>query len=76
MAWCLATEIVQVRVADLANSPAMRCDPRLDLNNFELQISYPRINHQFPNPLPGDENGYLADPDCAAASIPCAELPL
>jgi len=49
MAWCLATEIVQVRVADLANSPAMRCDPRLDLNNFAPQISYPRINHQFPN---------------------------
>ncbi len=47
MACGFATESVQVRVADLANSPAIRCDPRLDLNNFEPQISYPRINHQF-----------------------------
>jgi len=47
MAGCLASEIVQVRVADLTNSPAMRCDPRLDLKYFEPQINYPRINHQF-----------------------------
>ncbi len=54
MACCLAIEIVQVRVADLENSPAMRGDPRLDLNNFEPQISYPRINHQFLKVMPLD----------------------
>ena len=47
MECCFATEIVQVRVADLANSPAIRCDPRLALNNFEPQINYPRINQSF-----------------------------
>ncbi len=49
MAWCIASETVQVRVADLANSPAIGRDPRLDLNHFELQISYPRIIQRLPN---------------------------
>lgn len=47
MACCFAAEIVQGRVADLANSPAMRRDPRLDMNNFEPQINYLRINQRF-----------------------------
>jgi len=76
MAWCCATKIVPVRVADLANNPAMRSDPRLDLNNFEPQISYPRINWKFlrflaTSPAHGDAIGIRVNgsDDCPRVSI-------
>jgi len=76
MAWYFATEIVQVRVADLANSPAMRGEPRLDLKNFEPQISYPRINQRFlrflaTSPAHGDAIGIriTGSDDCPRVSI-------
>ena len=48
MAWCFAAEMVQVRVAELANSPAIGCHARLDLKNFIPKISYPRITQRLP----------------------------
>ncbi|HEC17946.1 MAG TPA: hypothetical protein ENI97_01225 [Gammaproteobacteria bacterium] len=43
----LATEIIHRGIANLANSPAIGCDPRLALNNFISQSRCHRINQRF-----------------------------
>ena len=37
-------------VANLANSPAISCDPRLAGDRFESHSRSPRINQRFLNP--------------------------
>ena len=48
----LAAQIVHLGVADLANSPAIPCDPRLDLNDLSQQFESPGINQRFLNNIP------------------------
>jgi hypothetical protein len=47
MAWRPVAETAHLRVANLANSPAIGCDSRLDMVNFIPQSAYPRINQRF-----------------------------
>jgi len=43
MKHCLVSEIFQLFVANLANSPTIGCDWRLDLKNFRYNLVVPEL---------------------------------